>query len=88
MKAQVWNWPNRNQKKDAQTDKTDEEATEYHEDEQNKINESEGDESVEVAPWIMENGINVTTLFTEYYKRVEQFVKTEGLIPIETHVQE
>lgn len=36
----------------------------------------------------MENGINVTTLFTEYYKRVEQFVKTEGLIPIETHVQE
>ena len=36
----------------------------------------------------MENGINVTSLFTEYYQRVEQFVKTEGLIPIEPHVQE
>ncbi|KAI7887055.1 uncharacterized protein EV154DRAFT_573864 [Mucor mucedo] len=45
-------------------------------------------ESVEVEPWIMENGINVTTLFTEYYKRVEQFFKTEGLIAIEIHVQE
>ncbi|KAI7874007.1 uncharacterized protein EV154DRAFT_527502 [Mucor mucedo] len=77
-----------NQEKDAQTDKTDGEATEYHEDEQNKIKETEEDESVEVEPWIMENGINVTTLFTEYYKRVEQFFKTEGLIPIEIHVQE
>ncbi|KAI8330666.1 hypothetical protein EDC96DRAFT_528088 [Choanephora cucurbitarum] len=77
-----------NQEKDTQTDKTDEEATEYHEDEQNKINETEEDESAEVEPWIMENGINVTSLFTEYYQRVEQFVKTEGLIPIETHVQE
>ncbi|KAI7856631.1 hypothetical protein BDC45DRAFT_533595 [Circinella umbellata] len=66
----------------------DNKATEYHEDEQNKINETEEDESVEVEPWIMENGINVTSLFTEYYQRVEQFVKTEGLIPIEPHVQE
>ena len=36
----------------------------------------------------MENGINVTILFTEYCQRVEQFVKTEGLIPIETRIQE
>lgn len=36
----------------------------------------------------MENGINVTNLFTEYRQRIEQFVNSEGLIPFETHVQE
>ncbi|KAG1626920.1 hypothetical protein G6F44_012313 [Rhizopus delemar] len=57
-------------------------------DDQNEINETEEVEGPEAEPWILENGINITNLFTEYRQRVEQFVKSEGFIPLESHVQE
>ncbi|CAO3657507.1 unnamed protein product [Mucor hiemalis] len=42
----------------------------------------------EEEPWILENGINVTSLFTIYLEPVRQLIEMEGLIHIETHVQE
>ncbi|CAO3657573.1 unnamed protein product [Mucor hiemalis] len=39
----------------------------------------------EEEPWILENGINVTSLFTIYFERVRQLIEMEGLIHIETH---
>lgn len=77
-----------NKETDNQSEDADEEVTDYHEDDQNEIYEPEEDECTEAEPWILENGINVTNLFNEYYQRIEQFVKSESLIPLETHVQE
>lgn len=76
-----------NKETDTQNEEVDEEVTDYHDD-QSEINETEQDECTEAEPWIPENGINVTNLFTAYYQRIEQFVKSEGLIPIKTNMQE
>lgn len=78
-----------NKETDSQSEETDEETTDHHEDDdQNEISETEEDKCTEAEPWILGNGINVTNLFTEYRQRIEQFVKSEGFIPLESHVQE
>ncbi|ORE02358.1 hypothetical protein BCV72DRAFT_53925 [Rhizopus microsporus var. microsporus] len=80
-----------NKETDSQSEEIDKETTEkllYHEDDQDEINETEEDEGTEAEPWILENGINVTNLFTEYRQHVKQFVESEGFIPLESHVQE
>lgn len=53
-----------------------------------EINETEEDEGTEAEPWILENVINVTNLFTEHRQHVKQFIKYKGLISLENHVQE
>lgn len=41
-----------------------------------------------ISPWILNNGINTTELFSKYFNNVKKLIESKNLVAIETHVQD
>lgn len=44
--------------------------------------------NTDISPWLLNNGVNVTDLFFEYFRSVKSLIHSKNQIAIETHVQE